>query len=115
MELWHNPSCSKSRAAKALLDEKGVAYLERHYLDDPPTQGELDRVLTALDLDPWKVARLEEPVAAELGMKTWPHDDRRRWIQAMVANPILIERPILVTDDGQARLGRPPEAVQALL
>jgi arsenate reductase len=115
VELWHNPSCSKSRAAKALLDEKGVAYLERHYLDDPPTPDELDRVLTALDLDPWKAARLEEPVAAELGMKAWPHDDRRRWIQAMVANPILIERPILVTDDGQARLGRPPEAVQALL
>jgi arsenate reductase len=115
VELWHNARCSKSRAAKAILDENGVTYLERHYLDDPPTPEELDRVLTALDLEPWKLARLEEPVASELGMKTWPHEDRRRWIEAMVANPILIERPILVADDGQARLGRPPEAVKPLL
>ena len=115
MELWHNPSCSKSRAAKAILDEQGVAYVERRYVDEPPTAAELDRVLNALDLEPWKVARLEETVAAELGMKTWPHDDRRRWIEAMVANPILIERPILVTDDGRARLGRPPEALKILL
>jgi len=115
VELWHNPSCSKSRAAKALLDDKGVAYVERRYVDDPPTVEELDRVLTALDLEPWKLARLEEPAAAELEMKTWPHDDRRRWIEAMVANPILIERPILVSDDGQARLGRPTEALEILL
>ena len=74
-------------------------------------------MLIALDLEPWKLARLEEPVAAELGMKTWPHDDanRARWIQAMAANPILIERPILLSDDGRARLGRPPEAFKILL
>lgn len=115
MELWHNPRCSKSRAAKAILDDKGVAYVERRYVDDPPTAEELDGVLTALDLEPWQVARFREPIAAELGLAGWPHDDRRRWIEAMVANPILIERPILVTDDGRARLGRPPEAVTAIL
>ena len=117
MELWHNPRCSKSRAAKAILDDKGVTYVERRYLDEPPTVEELDRVLTALDLEPWKLARLEEPVAAELRMKSWPHDaaTRRRWIEAMAANPILIERPILVSDDGRARLGRPPEALHVLL
>lgn len=117
MELWHNPRCSKSRAGKALLDEQGVAYVERRYLDDPPTADELEQVLIALDLEPWKLARLEEPVAAELNLKSWPHDEenRRRWIEAMVANPILIERPILLTDDGQARLGRPPEAFKILL
>ncbi len=98
-----------------ILDERGVAYVERLYLQDPPTEEELDRVLEALDLEPWKLARLEEPVAAELAMKTWPHDDRRRWIEAMVDNPILIERPILVADDGRARLGRPPEAIRILL
>ncbi len=115
MELWHNPRCSKSRAAKALLDERGVAYVERNYFDDPPTLDELDQVLTALGLEPWEVARLHEPVAAELGMKAWPHDDRLRWLGAMVAHPILIERPILVADDGRARLGRPPEAFEVLL
>ncbi len=115
VELWHNPRCSKSRATKAILDERGVAYTERSYLDEPPTSAELDRVLTALDLEPWHLARLGEPVAAELGMKTWPHEDRGRWITALVDHPILIERPILVADDGRARLGRPPEAVEILL
>jgi arsenate reductase len=55
-----------------------------------------------------------EPVAKDLGLRDWPHD-RRRWIEAMVANPILIERPILVDEDGRAVLGRPPEAVEDLL
>jgi len=115
VELWHNPRCSKSRAAKAILDERGVAYTERSYLDEPPTAAELDRILTALDLEPWHLARLGEHAAAELGMKTWPHQNRGRWIAAMVEHPILIERPILVADDGRARLGRPPEALSILL
>jgi arsenate reductase len=114
MELWHNPRCTKSRQAKAVLDERGVAYVERRYLDDAPSAEELDRVLTALDKEPWDIARLGEPVADELGLKTWEHD-RAKWIDAMVANPILIERPIIVTGDGRAVVGRPPEAVRDLL
>lgn len=114
MDLWHNPRCSKSRAAKELLDSRGVTYVERRYLDDAPSAAELDRVLAALGKEPWDIARMGEPVAAELGLKEWEHD-RARWIEAMVANPILIERPILVTDDGRAALGRPTEAIEALL
>ena len=114
MELWHNPRCSKSRATKDILDERGTAYLERRYLDDPPTVAELDAVLSALGREPWEVARLGEAVATELGLAGWEHD-RQRWLEVMVANPILIERPILVTDDGRAAIGRPPEAVTALL
>jgi arsenate reductase len=117
VDLWHNPRCSKSRAAKAILDERGVAYVERRYVDDPPSADELDRVLTALGTQPWDIARLGEGVAGELGMKSWGRDpgDRERWIQAMVEHPILIERPILVADDGRAVLGRPPEDVEQLL
>jgi arsenate reductase (glutaredoxin) len=114
MELWHNPRCSKSRSAKAILDDRGVTYTERRYVDDPPSADELDAVLAALGREPWDVARMGEPVAKQLGLRDWPHD-RRRWIEAMVANPILIERPILVADDGRAVLGRPPEAVEDLL
>jgi len=113
MELWHNPSCSKSRAAKSILDGQGIAYVERRYVDDPPT-AELDRVLASLGREPWEVARLGEPAAAALDLASWPHD-RRRWLEAMVAHPVLIERPILVGDDGRAVLGRPPEAVRTLL
>src|SRR5690606_24925798 len=82
MELWHNPRCSKSRAAKAILDERGAAYAERRYLDDPPTAEELDAVLAALGKEPWEIARLGEAVAKELGLRDWDHD-RRRWIAAM--------------------------------
>jgi arsenate reductase len=110
MELWHNPRCSKSRGAKELLDARGAEYVERRYQDDPPTAAELDAVLTALGMQPWELARLSEPVAAELGLRDWPRD-RERWIAAMVEHPILIERPILVTADGRAALGRPPESV----
>jgi arsenate reductase len=53
-------------------------------------------------------------VAAELGLRDRPHD-RADWIDVLVANPVLIERPIFVTDDGRAAIGRPPEAVEALL
>ena len=114
MELWHNPRCSKSRSAKAILDVRDVTYTERRYVDDPPSAADLDAVLAALGREPWDVARMGEPVAKALGLRDWPHD-RRRWIEAMVANPILIERPILVAKDGRAVLGRPPEVVEDLL
>lgn len=114
MELWHNPRCSKSRAAKAILDDRGVAYTERRYLEVPPTIAALDAVLDAAGKEPWEIARTGEPVARELGLADWPHD-RARWVAAMVEHPILIERPILVTGDGRAVLGRPPEAIEAVL
>jgi arsenate reductase len=114
LTLWHNQRCSKSRGAKEILEEAGVAFDEKRYLDDPPTAAELDAVLTAMGKEPWEIARMGEAVAKELGLKDLPHE-RARWIEVMVAHPILIERPILVTKDGRAVLGRPPEAVQALL
>ncbi|RFS85386.1 arsenate reductase family protein [Actinomadura spongiicola] len=98
MEIWHNPRCSKSRAAKAALDEAGVEYTERRYLDDPPTAEELDAVLTRIGAEPWDVARLNEPVAKELGLRELAHD-RARWIEIMAANPVLIQRPIVLTGE----------------
>lgn len=114
LTIWHNQRCSKSRAAVGILTEAGVAFEERRYLDAPPTPEELDDVLTALGKEPWEVARTGESVAKELGLRDLPHD-RDRWIEVMVANPILIERPIVVTADGRAVIGRPPEAVRDLL
>ena len=114
MEYWHNARCSKSRQGKELLDAAGAAYTERRYVDDPPSAKELDRVLTALGKEPWEIARMGEDVATKLDLKSLPHD-RKKWIDVMVANPILIERPILVTSDGRAALGRPTESLKALL
>jgi arsenate reductase (glutaredoxin) len=114
LTLWHNPRCSKSRAAKAILDDAGVAYVERRYLDEPPTAAELDALCTALDTEPWDLARMGEDTAKQLGLRDLDHD-RARWVGLMAEHPILIERPILVTLDGRAVVGRPPEAIEALL
>jgi arsenate reductase len=114
LTIWHNQRCSKSRSAHDILTEAGVPFEERRYLDAPPTAAELDAVLTALDKEPWEIARMGETVAKELGLRDLPHD-RQRWIEVMVANPILIERPIIITADGRAVVGRPPEAVRSLL
>ena len=114
MEIWLHPACSKCRAATELLDDAGATYTVRRYLEDPPTAEELDAVLHRLGLDPWDVARMAEPVAAELGLAELPHD-RRRWLEVMAAHPILIQRPIITADDGTTVVGRSWEAVRRAL
>lgn len=115
MQLWHNPRCSKSREAKELLDAAGADYTERRYLEDPPTAAEIDAVLVALGKDPWEIVRFGEPVARELDLKNRPREDRAGWLAVLSEHPILIERPILVTGDGRAAVGRPPAAIARLL
>ncbi|KAB2342994.1 arsenate reductase family protein [Actinomadura rudentiformis] len=112
-EIWHNPRCSKSRTAKAALDEAGVEYVERRYLDEPPTAEEFAAVLDRIGAEPWEVARLTEPVAKELGLRDLEHD-RARWIEIMVADPVLIQRPIVLTG-GLAVVARDPESVRKAL
>jgi arsenate reductase len=110
MEIWVNPACSKCRTALSTFDEAGISYTVRRYLDDPPSAEELDAVLTRLGLEPWDVARMNEPVAADLGLAELPRE-RRRWLEIMVANPILIQRPIITADDGTTVVGRDPDSV----
>lgn len=114
MEIWFNPSCSKCRTGKGMLEEAGVAYTERRYLDDPPTVEELASVLAKLGLEPWDITRLDEPRAKELGLAGAPRD-RDAWLRVLAENPILVQRPIVVTDDGHAVVGRPPEKILDLL
>ena len=117
MEIWVNPRCSKCRSALSMLDEAGAEYTVRRYLDDPPTATELTDVLGRLGLEPWDVARTGEVVAGELGLGDWSRTpaDRARWIEAMAANPILIQRPIITADDGTTVVGRSPESVRSVL
>lgn len=110
--LYHNPRCSKSRAALALLEERGVQPDIRRYLEDAPAESALRDLLRQLDLTAAELVRRGEPVYRELGLSRKSSEDEL--IAAMAAHPILIERPVAVAGD-RAVIGRPPENVLALL
>ena len=111
--LYHNPRCSKSRAALALLRERNVAPDVVRYLETPPDEAALRELLDKLGMSPLELMRRGEARYRELGLKgaDVSNDDR---IRAMAKNPILIERPIFITDS-KAVVGRPPERVLELL
>ena len=111
--IYHNPRCSKSRQTLALIEEKGVTPKIVDYVKTPPSAAELKRVLKKLGLKPRDILRKGEAVYAELGLDDKDLKDDAL-IALMVKNPILIERPIVVSGD-RAALGRPPEAVLKIL
>jgi len=111
--IYHNPRCSKSRATLALLHERGVTPKVIEYLKTPPTRETLEALLERLDLEPRGLMRTKEKIYRELGLKD-PALSRDQLIEAMLAHPILIERPIVVAGD-KAAIGRPPENVLGLL
>ena len=111
MKIYHNPKCSKSRQTLALLRQHDVEPEMIEYLQTPPSAAELDRVLTLLDRQPAELARGKE--AAELGLD-FGAMSRADAIDAMVQNPKVIERPIVVSGES-AVIGRPPENVLALI
>jgi len=111
--IWHNPRCSKSREALALLESRGVELQIVRYLDDPPDAAALGALLSALGLGPRELARTREALYGELGLADDALSDEAV-IAAMVAHPRLIERPIVIVGD-RAVIGRPLANVEALL
>lgn len=111
--LYHNPRCSKSRAALALLRERDVDLEVVRYLENPPGEAALRELLDQLDMTPLELMRRGEARYRELGLKGADISDDDR-IRAMAENPILIERPIFIAG-GRAIVGRPPERVLELL
>lgn len=109
--IYHNPRCSKSRETLALIEARGIAPRVVEYLKTPPSVEELRRILAALGRPPRDLLRRKE--AAEAGIDPTALDDEAL-IQAMVAHPAVIERPIVVAGD-KAAVGRPPESVAAIL
>jgi arsenate reductase len=107
--IWHNPQCSKSRQALKLLHDIGIEPHVVRYLDTPPTVQELENVLTTLGMEPRQLMRTSEAIYRELGLNN-ASLSRQELIQAMVAHPKLIERPVVLSE-GRAALGRPPETV----
>jgi arsenate reductase len=113
VKIFHNPRCSKSRQTMQLIEEKGVSVNIVEYLKTPPDFAELDGILQMLGCEPRELMRKHESPYKEMNL----HDEsvgRDALIQAMVDNPILIERPIVIKD-GRAILGRPPEKVLELI
>ena len=111
-DIYHNPRCSKSRQTLALLEEKGITPTIIDYLNSPPSAATLRQVLKQLGLTPRELLRKGEVVYKELGLKDTALSDDDL-IKAMAENPKLIERTIVI-HNGQAKLGRPPEAVLTL-
>ncbi len=111
--IFHNPRCSKSRQTLALIEDKGIQPEIIRYLETPPTAAELSDILDLLGLAPRELMRTKETLYKELALDD-PALDRDSLINAMVANPKLIERPIVIRN-GKAVLGRPPENVLDIL
>jgi arsenate reductase len=110
--LLHNPRCSKSRATKALLEERGVEFDERLYLEDPLSKDELADLARRLGLPPSGFVRTGEAAWKEKGLGADASEDAI--LGAIAAEPILLERPVVVNGD-RAKVGRPPEDVLEVL
>src|SRR5262245_42971698 len=105
--IYHNPKCTKSRETLALLEQRGIEPKVVEYLKTPPSAAELDAILERLGIEPRALLRTKEAAYVEAGLDD-PKLTRKQLIAAMVANPIVIERPIVVAGQ-RAAIGRPPE------
>lgn len=113
VRIYHNSRCSKSRGTLELLQARGIEPEVVNYLDTPPSVDELRNLLRLLDMTPRQLLRTGEAEYKDLGLDD-PAVGDQALLQAMVAHPKLIERPIVVAG-GKAAIGRPPEAVLAIL
>jgi arsenate reductase len=108
VQILHNPRCGKSREALKLLQDEGCNIKIIDYLKNIPTKKELTDILTKLGLQAFDIVRKKESIYLEkFKTKTFTNDE---WLQLLIENPILIERPIVI-DGYKAVIGRPPELV----
>lgn len=114
--MWFNPRCSKCRIAKEALDEAGLTYNLRYYLEEPPSTADLREVLQRLQLQPWEICRTADARGAGVALPAARDEvSREEWIAVLAANPALIQRPLVVADDGTAYVARDPDAVAAAI
>ncbi len=111
--IYHNPRCSKSRATLQLIQDQGVTPTVVEYLKTPPNAQELDDILNKLGVEPRDLMRKGESEYQQAGLDN-QNLDRGALIQAMVENPKIIERPIVLANE-KAAVGRPPENVLTIL
>lgn len=113
VRIYHNNRCTKSRGTLELLQSRGLDPQVINYLETPPSRDELKALLGMLGMTARELVRTGEPVYRELGLAD-PSVTEEAILDAMVAHPLLIERPIVVAH-GKAAIGRPPEQILALL
>ncbi|MDO9049633.1 MAG: arsenate reductase (glutaredoxin) [Methylobacter sp.] len=113
VKIYHNPRCGKSRQTLQLLQQQGIKPEIIEYLKTPPSAQELGDILQKLGMEPRELMRKKEAEYKAGGLDD-ASLDRQALIEDMVNSPILIERPIVIAN-GKAAIGRPPEAVLAIL
>jgi arsenate reductase len=113
VQIFYNPRCSKCRLTMDILNDRGVQTTVVEYLNTPPDTAELNKVLDILGLEPRDLMRKHETPYKENKLDN-PDLSREQLIQAMIDNPILIERPIIINGN-KATIGRPPEKVLDIL
>lgn len=113
VRIFHNPKCSKCRLTMDILNDKGVDATVVEYLNTPPSNAELIEVLDLLGIKPRDLMRKHEAPYKDNNLDN-PDLNREQLIQAMIDNPILIERPIVINGN-KATIGRPPEKVLDIL
>jgi len=111
--IWHNPRCKKSRESLTLLQSHHSDIRVIEYLNTPPSAVEIENALALLRMQPRELMRSTEPEYREQKLDN-PALTRTQLIEAMRAHPILIQRPVVFAN-GQARIGRPPQAILEIL
>ncbi len=111
--IYHNPQCSKCRGTLEILNSKGVEPKIIEYLKNPPTKDELKEIINKLKIRPSELVRFKERKAIKLGISAEDNLTHDQWLSVMTENPVLIERPIVISEK-EAVIGRPPENVLAL-
>ena len=109
--VYHNPRCSNSRRCLEIIREEGYDPTIVEYLQFPPSRMEIESLVGKMGVSARDIVRSNEPVYSELGLA---EADDAELLKALAANPILLNRPIVMTDKG-AKLCRPPELVRELL
>ncbi|HWT11210.1 MAG TPA: arsenate reductase (glutaredoxin) [Allosphingosinicella sp.] len=111
--IWHNPMCGTSRKTLQILRDEGAEVTVVEYLKQPPAKDELKRLYERAGISPREGLRAKEPLADDLDLVDGPVSDNAI-LDAMVENPILIERPLVETEKG-VRLCRPQDKVREIL
>lgn len=112
-KIYYNPKCGTCRKVLEILESKGIKPEVVEYLKNPPTANELDTILVIAGLEPEQIVRKKEELYSKMNLDN-KKLSRSEWLKILTDNPILIERPIVVTGS-KAIIARPPEKVLSIL